>query len=471
MAETKKLTDAEKKVKKEWWKDHLKDFQAKDIDGWPVKYYIQVNTPFQSLSKYYLMILDELRAIGDFDLAKVSQTMAASPTSGFYGDVSQRKAYAKEQFDKSMQIITGIIQTVTKLIYSLREFDLIIHIFDDISRGDSIKKFAAEQNLKRIYLDEVDIKKGRGSIHQMSTTQGLEFVALRDSFMVVSDLKSIDDLKVNDRIKRILKDRFNEYLNWSKEYEKDIRGRKKIQMQFLTSQVESLKMQVEWAKPYYILMKQLEISSGVTSAELIPGFDSSLITARVRAFKGGINKAKPQKSMLVTGFANVDFQFRTRPILTRTEQGQSYQHVFRVEVTYTPYVMTNEQYNDMVQIETLEDIDFLKDIVGNSLDAIKDDLQKYVTGGQFKEAEKPKPNEPKPFEFLLYPFEPLLNVFSGLFKPAEKKSEEEAGPELKRYKLENDLKNMTSDMIKSTFESYENFKDENGWMTWTGPLS
>lgn len=448
------------------WKKELPKYQVKDTDLWPVKYYIQVNTPFQSLAKYYLMVLDELKNMGHFPkIEKINQSLAASPTSGFFADVAQRKAYAKEQIDKSMQIIGGVIQTVTKLIYSLREFDMILHIFDDLNSEDRVRSFAAEQNLRRIFLDEVDIKKGRGSVHQMATTGGLEFVSLRDAFMVSMDLASVDSLTLNDRVKRIIKDRLNEYVHWRKEYEKDIRGRKKIEMQYLKAQAESLKMQAEWVKPYYSMLKQLDISTGETNPELISGFDTSVITAKVRALAGGKFE---EIRKLATGFVEVDFIFRTKPVQTRTEQGQSFQHLLRIDVTYTPYVMPNDVYEKLIKQETSDDINFLKNIVGDSLNAIKDDLDKYLKGGEIREAES-HPSEPKPFEFLLYPFEPIFGMFKPLFKPAEKKDEGE--PEFHIHKLQNDMKNLQKDMRGRAFDCYENFKDENGWMTWSGPLS
>ncbi|PIX43558.1 hypothetical protein COZ55_01120, partial [archaeon CG_4_8_14_3_um_filter_38_5] len=255
--------------------------RAKDPElfgaDWPAQYKIIVNTPFQSIGKYYNMILKELREFGFKNLTKVNQALSASPTSAFYADVAQRKAYAKEQFDKGQGLINGIIQQVMKLIYSLKEFDLILDIFKRLESSDDSEKLAAELNLRRIWLDEVDVKKGRGSIHTISTAQGMEFVSLRDSFLVIKDLRSIDELTVNDRVKRILKDRFSEYSDWKKAYKKDIEGRKKIQKEYLRNQVESLKMQLEWVKPYYTLMQQLEIDTGVANPDLLAGVDTNII--------------------------------------------------------------------------------------------------------------------------------------------------------------------------------------------------
>ncbi|PIU88601.1 hypothetical protein COX58_01170 [archaeon CG_4_10_14_0_2_um_filter_Archaea_38_6] len=438
--------------------------RAKDPElfgaDWPAQYKIIVNTPFQSIGKYYNMVLKELREFGFKNLTKVNQALSASPTSAFYADVAQRKAYAKEQFDKGQGLINGIIQQVMKLIYSLKEFDLILDIFKRLESSDDSEKLAAELNLRRIWLDEVDVKKGRGSIHTISTAQGMEFVSLRDSFLVIKDLRSIDELTVNDRVKRILKDRFSEYSDWKKAYKKDIEGRKKIQKEYLRNQVESLKMQLEWVKPYYTLMQQLEIDTGVANPDLLAGVDTNIIKTKIRGVIGG-----EENNSLATAFLDVDFYFKTSPVQVTGEQGRAFHHRFMTEITYTPYVMSNDEYNKIFEKEVMKDIDFLKEVVGKSLEAIKDDLDKYLAGGDIKEEEK-KPREMMPFEFLILPFKPLFSGFGSMLTPKKKD-----GMEFSSYKLKNDLKTLNDKIVGLGFKVYENFKDEVGFLTWSATLA
>ncbi|MBN1924049.1 MAG: hypothetical protein JW791_04805 [Nanoarchaeota archaeon] len=438
-------------------KELLEKNRAVDEDGWKAQYKIEVNTPFQSIGKYYNMVLKELSSFGFKNLVRIDQSLAASPTSGFYGDVAQRKAYAKDQFDKGMGLVNNIVQTVIKLIYSLREFDLVLDIYKRLEENDDTKKISAELNLRRIFMDEVDIKKGRGSMNNLTTAQGMEFVSLRDNFLVIKDLKSIDDLTVNDRVKRILKERFAEYEDWKNAYKKDVEGRRKIQRQYLRNQIESLKMQLDWVKPYYTLMQQLDISSGVADPDLLPGIDTTIITTKIRGIIGGA----PKK--LATAFADVEFRFKTSPIQVRSEQGQAYHHRFKTEIIYTPYVMSNSDYEKIVEVETLKDIDFLKEIVGQSLDAIKDDLEKYMKGEDIKEEEK-KEKPLSPFGFLVLPFKPL---FAPLLNPPKLP----ASTSFSSYKLANDMKELNEKIIDTTFGVYENFKDENSFYTWSASLA
>ncbi len=457
------MAENKEKPSKDEIKDILKKSHAKDSDGWPVKLKIGVNTPFQSLGKYYNMVIEEMG--GGSSLTKISEYLAASPTSAFFGDVAQRKAYAKDQFDKGMGIINNILQTVMKLIYSLREFDQILSIFERLEKGDEKDKIAAELNLRRIFMDEVDIKKGRGSINELSRTGGLEFVSLRDNFLIVKDLKSIDELNTNERIKRILKDRFVEYMNWKKEYKKDIESRRKIQSEYLHSQIESLKLQIDWIRPYYKIIKQLNIDTGAGSADLVPGLDTSIIKTKLRKVMGG-----EEEGSLVTAFLDIDFFFKTSPIQVRGPQGQAFHHIFTIEITYTPYVMSNEDYEKIKEVEAISDADFLEEIAGESIKAIKEDLENFLKGKEISFLKEEEENDEKEedinaFELLFLPFKPMFSII--------KKSEKKEKGELKftKWKYENDYNKYKNKIIKFANDMYGLFKDENGFPTWSATLA
>ena len=47
------------------------------------------------------------------------------------------------------------------------------------------------------------------------------------------------------------------------------------------------KIQLDWIKPHYEVLKQLNIGSGATDPDLIIGFDTSLIKTKLRCLAGG----------------------------------------------------------------------------------------------------------------------------------------------------------------------------------------
>ena len=108
--------------------------------------------------------------------------------------------------------------------------------------------------------------------------------------------------------------------------------------------------------------------TGVANPDLLAGLDTSIITTKIRGVIGGEGAGK-----LATAFLDVELAFKTSPIQVSSEQGRAYHHIFQTVITYTPYVMSNEDFNNIVQKETLKDIDFLKDLVGQSLDTIREE--------------------------------------------------------------------------------------------------
>lgn len=465
MAEGKKELSPEELEKK--INEILEKSRISDSHGWKIQYKLEINSPFEKPEKFYGLVLNEIR--GDFkNVLRVAQSLNASPTSAFSGDVNTRRAYAKDNVDKSMGIIAGIVQTITKLLYSLREFDSVLDIIKKLESGDKMEIFAAEQNLRRIFLDEVDMKKGRGAMWQMQSGQGLEYVNLVDSFLTIEKLADIDDLRSNDRIKRLLKGRFQEYELWKIAFKKDMVSRKQIQKQFLKSQVESLKIQLNWIKPYYTLLKQLEIGSGTTDPDLLVGFDTSVITTKIRCLTGG-----EKDGSLVTGFLDIDFSFKTGPYPVQTDSGgRAYHHRFGTKIMYTPYIMSNSDYEDFVKKETMKDIDFFKDIVGEQLKAMGEDLDKYLDGQDYigkEKSEEEKDSKPlTQFEFLILPFKGLLNLFGINF---EKKEKGKTKIKYSLFKYENDKEKIMDFMKDKTKGLYGLFKDENGLPTESATLS
>ncbi len=463
------MAKGDKKLSEKELKDKVEEIQKEsrvaDSNGWKIQYKLEYTSPFEKPEKFYGLALNELRIFFK-NVSKIGIDLNASPTSAFFGDISQRRAYAKENVDKGMGLINGIIQTITKLLYSLREFDSVLDIFAKLDSKDNMDVFAAEQNLRRIFLDEVDSKKGRGGMYQMQTAQGMEYTSLVDSFLTITKLDDIDDLKSNERIKRILKGRFQEYELWKKAFKKDMVSRKEINKNYLKSQVESLKLQLDWIKPHYNVLNQLKIGSGTTDPDLIIGFDTSLIKTKLRGFLGG-----EKDDSLVTGVLDVDFEFKTGPYPVQTDSGgRAFHHRFGTKITYTPYVMSNEDYNEYIKAEAMKDIDFFKDIVGDSLKAIQEDLEKYLGGQDFIGKEKKDDeDDSKPMSILELFTLPFTSFFKLLGIDLGKKKE--GKPQYSKFKYENDLERITESMKANIKEAYGLFKDENGLPTESATLS
>jgi len=226
-----------------------------------------------------------------------------------------------------------------------------------------------------------------------------------------------------------------------------------------------LKLQLDWVKPHYTVLKQLEIGSGTTDPELLVGFDTSFIKTKIRCIKGG-----EEEDLLLTAFLDLDFAFKTGPYPVQSDSGgRSFHHRFGTRITFTPYVMSNEDYKDFLKAETMKDIDFFKDIVGSQLKAMTDDLDKYLEGQDYVGKEKPKEETSKPlnqFEFLILPFKSIFSMFG-----IDLSKKDKGKPKYSVFKYQNDKEELTDFIKDKTKGAYNGFKDETGLPTESATLS
>ncbi|MCH8325786.1 MAG: N-6 DNA methylase, partial [Bacteroidetes bacterium] len=103
-------------------------------------------------------------------------------------------------------------------------FDIMQGVSISIMIRKSDKKDKQEAGLlalKQIWMDKVDITKGNSSIKAMASVQA-GFSTLIDAFLVAKDVKDVDKIDLNDRVKRILLPRVSEFNLWAKESEKEL---------------------------------------------------------------------------------------------------------------------------------------------------------------------------------------------------------------------------------------------------------
>ena len=125
-------------------------------------------------------------------------------------------------------------------------------------------------------MDRVDIKRGNGSINMM--TSQLDFITLRDGFMKAKDPEDVDKLDLNERVKRVLKPRIAEFLDWIEKSERELRNRYDLQKAYLKSQVSSIKLYTRWVRPYLKAAEELMMKNRETlEPELVTAFDTIVL--------------------------------------------------------------------------------------------------------------------------------------------------------------------------------------------------
>src|SRR3989338_437534 len=236
-------------------------------------YKISYDSISEGLEPIYFWILDFFKdndpaGLGMTEIIKYKDEYDASVASGYFSDIGTKMSVMQDRAMKIMATINTVVRSVINLIYDLREFSIRLAHYDNLHSPTSAVRQAARLALKQVWMDQVDIKKSRGSINALS--QQLEFVTLRDAFLAVDKLEIINKFDLNERVKRILKARLMEYNEWEKNSEKELRKRFNIERSYLRSQVASLKHYTNWVKPYLVAAKKLGMKEFTTSSGKYP---------------------------------------------------------------------------------------------------------------------------------------------------------------------------------------------------------
>ncbi|MFH1431283.1 MAG: hypothetical protein ABIG37_02335 [Nanoarchaeota archaeon] len=412
-------------VKKDFWQA-VKDAKPKSAEEHKIVY----DSSSETLEPVYFWILDFMNKLGGVE--KLIDNFSSSPGSGHFSELMGKATHMQEQSMKIMQTIGVMVKSVINIIYDLREFEIRLSHYKTADSEDKEKKEAGMLALKQIWMDNVDMKRGNGSINAMS--QQMNFVTLRDSFMVANSLEKIDELDLNDRVKRILKPRFSEFIKWKELSGKELKKRYDIEKNWLKSQVDSLKLYTRWAKPYLKAATQLEQKDSDNPA-LVKAFNTVALElaiigkSKVNFEQSIIDKKLPQ------GFSRIklkrdyyscvliDFYFRGIP----QKAGQHYVFGGRVEVTFKGYALNNDELKmlkqKMEESDLNEGLRLAENTTGEALETLKDDLEYFLKESEEKKEEKSSED---------------VNPFSALIGISEKKDKEKKKDDKKIQEIKKD---------------------------------
>ena len=365
----------------------------------------------QNLEPIYFWILDYVNyEFGEAE--KLVDNFISSPGGGHFAEMSRRATALQDEAMKIFGTINNVIRSLLNLIYDLKEFKLRLALYDEFKSSDKKKKEAAYLSLKQVWMDNVDIKRGNGSINMLA--QNLDFVTIRDAFMASQTLKGVDNLDLNERVKRILKQRQAEFEKWIEESERELRKRFEIERTYLKSQVNSVRLYARWAKPYLKAARQLEQNAS-PKADLVNFFNTSLFELvllakgkydpKVEVATGDLPKIyKKLKLRKYTPITIIEFSFRTAP--DRSDQRGGYGFRGKVKLEFTSFALNDDELAVLKQ--QLEEDDFgevyrfIEGATEQSLGEIRADLDELLGEGSgmiVKKNEK-KSEDTNPFTAL-----------------------------------------------------------------------
>lgn len=355
-------------------------------------YGLSYDSMSEGLEPIYFWFLDFLTDSGPNgikmdEVIKYKDEYDASVASGYFGEMGSRASVMQDRAMKIMATINTVVRSIINLIYDLKEFNIRLGYYDELRSGSSSVKSAARLALKQIWMDQVDIKKSRGSINALS--QQLEFVTLRDAFLAIDSIDKIEGVDLNERVKRILAARLEEYDQWEKNSEKELRKRFNIERSYLKSQVASLKHYTAWVKPNLIAAKRLGTGNFTTaSGRPSPSLVNSFSNMEVHLGLFGKTLMKPED--VNPRYANITFDqkfyscievdivFRTVPRSYQGQYGSHYVHSGRTDIILKSYALSQEEIDEIYQLKDQEDLELIEEMTSVSLKEIQEDIELFL---------------------------------------------------------------------------------------------
>jgi hypothetical protein len=413
--------------------DDLNEFKMWDLEKGKLKpaasYKITFDSQQAQLEPIYYWLLDFVQDAG-WDTKKITDNFTSSPGSGHFAEMGQRASKLQDEAGKLLGGMNQVIKSALNIIYDLKEFEIRLSHYDDANSEDKEKKEEGMLALKQIWLDNVDLKRGKGSIHAMAGEIG--YTTIREAFMMansINDLKDINDENggvINDQVLRILIPRISEFLKWKEYSEKELRKRMNIEKNYLKSQIETIKLYSSWMKPYIKAAEELRQKGFDGNAALVNAFSTSMFELTLLGKKeeeippkfGNYNLKRKYYSCIV-----ISFNYRGHVSQRVTQKGDyGFAMGGRIDMTFDAYAINEDELKIIEKELTKEDVadsmSFSMNLAEEALKELKEDLDHFLKNDEEKKKEETQIEEKKKSQDI----NPFSALFSGIFKRNKKKS-------------------------------------------------
>jgi len=442
----KKVTEKTKKYKEPLWENKL------------------VYDSFaEALEPVYFWILDFMQGLG-LEVEKLVDNFAASPGSGYFGDLGARATKMQETGIKILGDVNTVIKSIINLIYDLKEWEIRLKDYENVKSEEGATKEMGVSALKHRWMDNVDANKGTGSINAMTNQYG--FTTLRDAFMAARSPEDVDTMDLNERVRRVLKPRVAEFFEWLKRSEIELKKRYEIERSYLSAQVKTLKLYTSWVKPYLKAAEQLRMKETKTPA-LVTAFNTMILELTLFSRKEIDVKYEAENKNLPERFAKlklrkyypcvfIDLLFRGIPRAVKVGGTQHYVHGGRSEVKFKAYALNEDEVVLLHKKIEEEDLGCLlgiaKDVTEESLKQLMGDIGYFSKEKKGKEEieEKEKEGEVNPFVAL---GEGIADIFGLRKKLKAEREKKEEGKETKEEEEKKKAEKLEEEGIRK--DSYE----------------
>ncbi len=427
-----------------------------------------------TLEPIYYFLLD---LMDDFGLnpEKLIDNFSPSPGSSQFGEMGTKATAMQQQASKMMGDINTVLRSVLNLVYDLKEFKTRLRHYDDLNSSDKESKGAAKLALKQIWMDKVDMEKGNSAIKAMAAKGG--FVTLIDAFLASDSIKDVENLDLNDRVKRVIIPRIQEFHTWLENSEQELRKRYQIERSYLKSQVNSLKLYARWAKPYLTATRDLE-RGGSKNPGLVKAFNRTILeltllgkhslNVKKEAIEGDFpNKFANRKFLrkIKRGYNScilIDFVFRAVP-----KQGT---YIGKADVTFSSYALNDEELDKLKKELDKSDfnnaLNLIEGATTESINQLREDVNAFL------EEEAIEPDKPKKESKKNDSSNPFLALIGHYNKDSKNKNSSKKNDDTKIKKdnwvEKNYFRKKTANDSKETlFTLFDIYKKAHGMPSYT----
>ncbi|MBD3253077.1 hypothetical protein GF386_05060 [Candidatus Pacearchaeota archaeon] len=399
-------------------------------------YQIVYDSSSETLEPIYFWLLDFMNQNFKGRVEKIIDNFSSSPGSGHFSELGQKMSQMQQEASRVLGTVNNILKGILNLIYDLKEYKIRLSHYEAAESKNKSTAEAGLNALKQVWMDKVDIQRGQGSINALASGN-LQFVTLRDAFMAVQKPEDVDKLDLNERVRRLLKPRIQEFLEWKKRSEHELKKRFEVEKYYLKSQVEALKLNTRWARPYLQAAHRLMADEKIASDPALVTTFNTIVMELTLIGKNPIDiEEEVADQTLPPGFERMklktynsivilDFKFRGIP----SKAGQHYVFGGRVEVDFKSYAMNEEEIEELKYQLSQSDLELsfklIEGMTTDSLQQIQVDLNELL-GEESKKSEK-KSDDVSPFGALFKPIKP---------KKKERSEEEKHEERVKKIKSE-----------------------------------
>jgi hypothetical protein len=429
----------------------------------------------ETLEPLYFFILDLVESFG-FEVEKLVDNFASSPGSGHFAEFGTRATRMQEEAMKILGSVNAVLKSILNITYDLKDMRARLKSYDDLHARDKDTRSAARLSLKQIWLDKVDIQKGNSSIKAMAIGQA-GFQTLLDAFLAADTPKEAEQLDLNERVKRIVQSRVEEFNTWLAFSEQELRKRYDLEKNYLRSQLSSMQLYARWSRPYLKAAAELTMKEYIKSADIVKAFNTLLLELTLfgkREFEvndgiasGDLSPeyAKIKMRRKYYSCILVDFYFRGIP--QRIGQ-QGFAFGGRAEVTFRAYVLNEDEIEMLEKVMENSDFEAALQLIGyadESLKALESDINEFLEEETPTKAMAEHGGGANPFLALLGAYEKKEEKKEA---KKEKKKKEKKLSELKDTWIEQQIRNSgKKNAIDSCFQFFDIYKKAHGMASYT----